>query len=383
MLFALPAERGSALAKLTVISGLGGKLPAAFLLEMHGRRILLDLGEGPRPGVKPDLSDVGPVDAICLSHAHIDHVGSLDLAGQLGNPPVYATDRTFSQISEGVLPLERRRELPVSGATEIGGLPVTVGRNGHAPGGIWVHFACYGGILYMGDWSAESLLLPFDWPPAAGCLVTDASYGDFEGSLSSQIETIAAFAAAGAVLCVPAGGRGPEMMLALNGLGLKAIACPVVRQEMERLAGDDSGMISAESRTGIAALLRSIPLGDEWSPSQVIVATEANAETGLAAQLLRRQSEGFRFLFSGHVPAQTPAWDMLQRDEARWLRWNVHPRLQDTMDLVTRTGAEKVVAAFVRPEEMLRLRQWLGARLSLERIISLPVDRDQSLKAAE
>ncbi|WP_054311652.1 MBL fold metallo-hydrolase [Mesorhizobium sp. 1M-11] len=371
------------MAKLTVISGQGGKLPAAFLLDMGGRRILFDLGEGPQPGVKPDLSQVGPVDAICLSHAHIDHVGSLDLAGQLGNPPVYATVQTFRQISEAMLPLERRLQLPVSGETEIAGLPVIVGRNGHAPGGIWLHFAGHGGVLYMGDWSAESLLLPFDWPPAAGCLVTDASYGDFEESLSSQVETIAAFAAAGAVLCVPAGGRGPEMMLALSGLGLKAIACPVVRREMERLAGDDSGMISAESRAGIAALLQSIPLGDEWSPSQVIVATEANAETGLAAQLLHRRDDGFRFLFSGHVPAQTPAWEMLQRDEARWLRWNVHPRLQDTMDLVTRTGAEKVVAAFVRPEEMLQLGQWLGARLSLERIISLPVDRDQSMKAAE
>lgn len=368
---------------MTVVSGQGGKLPAAFLLEMGGRRILLDLGEGPQPGVKPDLSDIGPIDAICLSHAHIDHVGSLDLSGQLGNPPVYATGQTFRQISEAVLPLERRLELPVRGETEIAGLPITVGRNGHAPGGIWFHFAGDGGVLYMGDWSAESLLLPFDWPPAASCLITDASYGDFDERLSSQVEAIADFAAVGAVLCVPAGGRGPEMMLALNGLGLKAAACPVVRREMQLLASEDNGIVGAESRMGIAALLRSMPLEDQWSPDQVIVATEANAETGLAAQLLLRRDEGFRFLFSGHVPAQTPAWDMLQRDEARWLRWNVHPRLQDTMDLVTRTGAEKVVASFVRPEEMPRLEQWLGGRLCRTGVVPLPADRDQLLNAAE
>ncbi|WP_144378440.1 MBL fold metallo-hydrolase [Mesorhizobium amorphae] len=371
------------MAKLTVVSGQDGKLPAAFLLEMHGCRILLDLGEGPQPGVKPDLSQVGPVDAICLSHAHIDHVGSLDLAAQLGNPPVYATGRTFSQISGAVVPPERRVQLPVSGKAEIAGLPVTVGRNGHAPGGIWVHFAGCGGVLYMGDWSAESLLLPFDEPPAAGCLITDASYGDFDEALSSQVGAIADFAAPGAVLCVPAGGRGPEMMLALSRLGLKAIACPVVRQEMQSLASDEEGIISAESRAGIAELLRSMPPADEWSADKVIVATEANAETGLAAQLLLRRSEGFRFLFSGHVPAQTPAWDMLQCGEARWLRWNVHPRWQDTMDLVTRTGAGKVVAAFVRPEEMPLLEQWLGERLCRTRVIPLPVGRDQLLKAAE
>lgn len=371
------------MAKLTVVSGQGGKLPAAFLLEMQDRRILLDLGEGPQPGVKPDLSAVGPVDAICLSHAHIDHVGSLDLAGQIGHPPVYATGQTFRQISTAVLPLERRLELPVGGKAEIAGLPVTVGRNGHAPGGVWFHFADHGGVLYMGDWSAESLLLPFDPPPAAACLITDASYGDFDEALSSQVGAIADFAAPGAVLCVPAGGRGPEMMLALNGLGLKAIACPVVRQEMQSLAGDEDGTISAESRMGIAALLRSMPPEDQSSADQVIVATEANAETGLAAQLLSRRDEGFRFLFSGHVPARTPAWDMLQQSEARWLRWNVHPRLQDTMDLVTRTGARKVVAAFVRPEEMSRLGQWLGGRLCRTGVIPLPVDQDQLLKAAE
>lgn len=371
------------MAKLTVVSGQGGKLPAAFLLDMHGRRILLDLGEGPQPGVKPDLSDIGSVDAICLSHAHIDHVGSLDLAGQIGNPSVYATAQTFRQIAEAVLPLERRFELPISGKTEIADLPVTVGRNGHAPGGIWFHFADHGGVLYMGDWSAESLLLPFDQPPAAGCLITDASYGDFDEVLFSQVGAIADFAAPGAVLCVPAGGRGPEMMLALSRLGLKAIACPVVRQEMQSLARDEDGIISAESRAGIAALLQSMPHTDEWSPDKVIVATEANAETGLAAQLLRRRDEGFRFLFSGHVPAQTPAWNMLQRGEARWLRWNVHPRLQDTMDLVTHAGAQKVVAAFVRPEEMPLLERWLGERLCRTKVIPLPVSRYQLLKAAE
>jgi hypothetical protein len=74
---------------------------------------------------------------------------------------------------------------------------------------------------------------------------------------------------------------------------------------------------------------------------------------------------------------------MLRRGEARWLRWNVHPRRQDTMDLVTRTSADKVVAAFVRPEEMPLLEQWLGERLCRTRVIPLPVDREQLLKAAE
>ncbi len=39
------------MASLTVVSGVGGKLPAAFLLEIQGYRLLWDLGAGPEPGV--------------------------------------------------------------------------------------------------------------------------------------------------------------------------------------------------------------------------------------------------------------------------------------------------------------------------------------------
>lgn len=371
------------MAKLTVISGVGGKLPAAFLLEMDGKRILLDLGEGPQPGVKPDVSGIGAVDAICLSHAHIDHVGSLELSDQLGNPPIYATAQTFRQIAETLVSPDRRIELPIRGQCRIAGLSATVGRNGHAPGGVWFQFAGHGGFLYMGDWSVESLLLPFDQPPSAACIVTDASYGDLEDALSHQVNAIASFAATGAVLCTPAGGRGPEMALALSGLGLKVSVCPVVRREMELLTKTGRDIIHPDKCAEIETLLGKMRQGDDWSPTEVIVATEANAESGLAAQLLQRRHEGFRFLFSGHVPVRTPAWDMLQRNEARWLPWNVHPRLQDTMDLVTRAGAGKVVAAFAGPNDMTRLAQWLGTRLCSERVVTLSAIQDDPLKAAE
>ena len=52
--------------QLISVSGLGSKFPAAFLVEVKDRRILLDMGKGPELGVRPDLSQVGKVDAVVL-----------------------------------------------------------------------------------------------------------------------------------------------------------------------------------------------------------------------------------------------------------------------------------------------------------------------------
>lgn len=363
------------MARLKVLSGVDGKLPAAFLLEMAGRRLLFDLGEGPQTGIFPDVSGVGPVDAICLSHGHVDHVGGLHLAATLGNPLVYATQATFRHVPEAVIAPERRVLIPERGAFDIAGLPFTVGRDGHAPGGVWFHTALEGGFLYMGDWSAESVLLPFDPPPPASVVVTDASYGDREHSLTGQIDAIVEAARSGAVLAVPSGGRGPEVALVLAQRGLSPRLCPTIRAEVERLAADPAHMAS---RNAFLALLSSDDTAP-YAPSDIIVAAEANAEAGLSAELLSR-GERFRFLFSSHVPAGTPAARLLAAGQARWLGWNVHPRLCDTLDLADRTGAEHVVTAFAPYDAMPRLIATLGARWAHSRDIAFGDDAPRKEK---
>jgi Cft2 family RNA processing exonuclease len=328
--------------KISAISGLGSKGPACFLVETGTRRLLLDLGYGPDPGARPDLDRVGRIDAVILSHSHRDHSGSLDLLPEIGDPPLYASTLVAARLQRQIRPL------PLSGASELLGLPIITGRNGHAPGGMWIHLGIGRGLLYMGDYSTESLVYAADAPPPAATIVLDASYGDDDMPLARQQAALAAMIDGKAVLLpVPADGRGPEIALHLarrGGVDLRLDAA--MRASLQRLAERERAALRGGVAAELGAIARST--GPIDGTEGVMLATPADASRGEAANLIAQWQNAAEpaIVFTGYLPQGTPAQSLVQRGRAKFMRWNVHPRLSDNVTLVRAVGADVVLPAF-------------------------------------
>lgn len=328
---------------VTPISGCGAKGPACFLVESDSTRFLLDLGYGPQPGLWPDVSGVGSVNALLISHSHNDHAGGLKLLSEIGNPRIHATDIVRGLLPKGCDAIE----LPLHGVSEICGIRVTTGRNGHAPGGVWLHLDVAGGLLYMGDYSVDSPLYAYDAPPPAATVILDASYGVYDTSWAAALRAFErVFDDAPVLLPIPAAGRGPEIALhLLRSRRVYAHVDDAVRVACGYLAGENAACIHPHVRADLAALAENAPpiKGAEG----IMLAASADGTSGDAAGLLEAwEAAGPDIVFTGYVPPGTPAERLTASRRARYVRWPVHPRLSDNARLVRDTGARTVLPAF-------------------------------------
>jgi Cft2 family RNA processing exonuclease len=362
---------------LRIISGVGRKGPACFLIETAGKRLLLDLGEGPPLGFLPDVGGIGTVNALVLSHGHRDHVGGLALLPQLGNPPIYATDIVGRGLPKGLA----LRPLPVSGNGEVLGIEVETGRNGHAPGGVWLRFAIGGGFLYTGDYATESVLYAYDPPtqPAATALI-DCSYGSYQKPIAECWNTLATLLQRGPLLLpVPANGRGPEIALELmrhdflvRDGGADIFVDDSMQNALRRLAESDGIAL----RPGISDDVKR--LADAVKPivgaRGVMLAASADGTSGATARLIPQfeHAPEVTILFTGYVNPDTPAERLTKSGRAQTMRWNVHPLLSDTVSLARAVQAETVVPAFCDRLELSALAAALApARVTMDAVVEI------------
>jgi len=354
--------------RLTVVSGGGDKTPACFLLETRGLRLLLDLGYGPRPGAWPDVSRVGKVDALLLSHAHRDHAGGLKLLPEVGNPPLYVTDPLAHLLEEHAI----GGVLPLSGTAQVEGLTVTTGRNGHAPGGVWIHVDACGGVLYMGDCSRESLIYAYDPPPPARVVILDASYGAYDAPLADCARALDQHCIGRDVLLpVPPGGRAPEIALHFARQGVVPALDDAVRQATAWLGAEHAGSALPEVRNELARIAREAPA---IGGGGIMLAANADGTAGAAARLVGEYEHASSpdIIFTGYLPPGTPAERLTKSGRAKYLRWNVHPRLSDNIALARSVGARILVPAFGGPKNPAEWQQaFEPAEVVLSRTVAL------------
>ncbi len=238
---------------INVLSGLGDKGPAAVVVETQCKRLLLDAGGALHPGDPITWANDLDVDAVLISHDHIDHIGGVtQLPADL---PLYCTP-----LVAKALPKNRQwRPLPERGTIEVEGITVTTGQAGHSLGGVWLHLAVAEGVFYSGDACFESRLFPFDTPPPAGIALLDASYGVYDQSQQGCIHAISEHLMQPLVFPVPATGRALEMALWLTeeakARGLTLAIDAVIRANLAALQALPDTLRRPGTKAAIASVL--------------------------------------------------------------------------------------------------------------------------------
>jgi len=253
--------------KLTLLGAAGTVTGSKTLVESGGTRLLVDCGLF--QGVKalrlrnwqsPPF-DPATLDAVVLTHAHIDHSGYLPalvrdgFAGPIWcTPPTralcgillpdsahiqeedarYANARHFSRHApalplytaddaRAVLP--RLQELPFGRAQRVGGLQFTLRPAGHILGAAGVLLEGDSRrVFFSGDVGPPNDLLmrPPVPPPACDLLVLESTYGDRRHGTADPVEVVAAILrrtiGRGGILLIPsfAVGRAQTLLYVLH-----------------------------------------------------------------------------------------------------------------------------------------------------------------------
>ena len=168
----------------------------------------------------------------------------------------------------------------------------------------------------------------------------DCSYGGYDAPLSECWRKLEPLVERGPLLLpIPANGRGPEIALALLRHGRTDIFVDDAMQMALRQLGDGDGAgISLHDTVGdevkrLAATVKPID-----GARGIMLAGSADGTSGATARLFSEWQDKSEpaIVFTGYVNPTTPADRLVKSGRAQFMRWNVHPRLSDTVALCGR-----------------------------------------------
>jgi metallo-beta-lactamase family protein len=251
-----PAPSGrSPTPTLTFLGGVGTVTGSRFLVEAAGARVLVEAGlfQGPKPlrlmNREPFPVDPATIDAVVLTHAHLDHTGYLPALVRAGfSGPVLATANTMaltrvvledsarlqedeatyanrkgfskhhpatalSTVEDAHQAISLLEPLPDAGNVAVAGLKVARRSAGHILGSSSVVLELPGGerLLVSGDLgrSTHPILRPPAPRQAADVVLVESTYGDrrhepVERALERLAQVITTTAHRGGVVVIPA-----------------------------------------------------------------------------------------------------------------------------------------------------------------------------------
>lgn len=151
-----------------------------LVVSPEGKRILIEAFVNSNPACPEELKDVGPLDAILLTHGHLDHVAdAVDIAQKSGATVVCIPELAAWLNSKGV---DNTLDMNKGGTAEIAGIKVHMTQAIHSggindgsgwyagePAGYVIEFEngfklyCAGDTCVFGDMALIKKLLAPDW----------------------------------------------------------------------------------------------------------------------------------------------------------------------------------------------------------------------------
>jgi len=250
--------------RITALGGVQEVGRSAFLVQTRESNVLLDCGINPGssrpfeafPRFDTPVFEIDSLDAVVISHAHLDHCGLVPFLYKYGyDGPVYCSAPTSNLMTllqldyldvaskQGIIPFYDQKDvrqcvlhtipLRYGVVTDIApDIRLTLHNAGHILGSSITHLHIGEGlhnIVYTGDYKyARTMLLEAAMTefPRVETVITESTYGGRDDTMPSRVEAEESLTAIvnetlerkGKVLIpVPAVGRAQEIMLVIDG----------------------------------------------------------------------------------------------------------------------------------------------------------------------